>query len=312
MIIEKNSTLADKNWFRTGGRAKRFLRPTSYAEFKNALIYAHESRLEVIVLGLGANVLISDAGIDGMVIRPEIIDIELVDQTGEYGFVKAGAGVTIHQLIEWCLDHGMIGLEEFSAIPATVGGAVYNNLHYFEHSLSEFIMGGEIIYKDTYKIESVAKEWFCFGYDESRLHNDKHILLSATFRFNKDKGPGIHYARGRRSEIIRHRIKRYPMAYTCGCFFRNFKLSEIKHEIDGKKITSVAYYFDKLGYKGTLRVGDAVVSAQHANMIVHTGKSTSTEIIELARMMQEGVQREFEIVPQPECCLLGFKKYPLL
>ena len=81
---------------------------------------------------------------------------------------------------------------------------------------------------------------------------------------------------------------------------------------NNKKIIYVAYYLDKIGVKGHLRVGDAIVSHQHANMIVNQGNATSTDIITLARTMQELVQKEFGIIPQPECRLIGFKKNPLL
>jgi len=312
MIIEEYISLADKNWFRTGGSARYFAQPTNAAEFKEALLFAKKYNLDVTVLGLGANVLISDDGIDGIVIKPAIRDITLVDEGNNKGCVKVGAGVTIHQLIEWCLEHNLIGLEEFSAIPGTVGGSVYNNLHYFEHSLSDFIISGEIIWKDTCKTEIVDKEWFGFGYDESRLHNDDSYLLYATFCLKKVNDFEVSFARGRRSEITRHRVKRYPMAFTCGCFFKNFDKDEVNLQVNGKKAVWVAYYLDKLGYKGALRAGDALVSPQHANMIIHTGKATSSDIIKLARKMQEGVKKEFGIIPQPECRLLGFKDYPLL
>ena len=83
-------------------------------------------------------------------------------------------------------------------------------------------------------------------------------------------------------------------------------------EIDKKKIIFVAYYLDKIGVKGSLRCGNALVSHQHANMIVNLGQATSTDIITVASEMQRLVQEKFGILPQPECQLIGFKKYPLL
>jgi len=312
MNIEKNISLQDKNWFKTGGNAKFFCQPVTIQDFKNAISFARNKRLEMFVLGLGANVLISDDGIDGLVIHPALRNIEKIEENHTHGLVRAGAGVTIHQLIEWCLDHNLLGIEEFSAIPGSVGGSVYNNLHYFESSLSDFLISGEIINKETGEIETVTADWFGFEYDKSRLHDQDYLLLSATFSLKKGTGLDSAYARGRRAEIVRHRVKRYPMVCTCGCFFRNFHKNEVNIEINGKKAVWIAYYFDKLGFKGVLRAGDAVVSHQHSNMIVHTGKATSSDIIELAREMQKSVKDKFGVVPQPECCLLGFKEYPLL
>lgn len=312
MKIERNIPLHDKNWFRTGGNAAYFCEPRTVDEFKEALAYAHEQKQEPFVLGLGANILISDDGIDGLVIRPALREIEQIEEKDDCFLVKAGAGVTIHQLIEWCLAHNLIGLEEFSGIPGSVGGSVYNNLHYFEHSLSDFVVSGEVIHKETEQIQDVDKEWFGFGYDQSRLHDRDYFLLSATFCLKKGMEMDTAYARGRRVEIIRHRIKRYPISHTCGCFFRNFYDHEVGLEINGKKAVWVAYYLDKLGFKGTSCVGGAIVSSQHANMIVNTGNATSKDIIGLAREMQRQVKEKFNLVPKLECQLLGFKQYPLL
>jgi UDP-N-acetylenolpyruvoylglucosamine reductase len=137
-------------------------------------------------------------------------------------------------------------------------------------------------------------------------------LFDATFKLKKSDALGIAYARGRRVEIIRHRAARYPTKNTCGSFFRNFLPEEVTLESNGKKMIYVAYYLDKIGVKGTLSVGDAIVSHQHANMIVNKGNATSTDIINLTRTMQQMVFDQFKIVPQPECQLLGFQQYPLL
>jgi UDP-N-acetylmuramate dehydrogenase len=85
----------------------------------------------------------------------------------------------------------------------------------------------------------------------------------------------------------------------------------VQHEVNGRKAIWVAYYLDKIGVKGELRVGDAMVSHQHANMIVNCGSATSSDIIGVATRMQELVRDEFGIIPQPECRFVGFKEYPL-
>src|SRR5690606_7761801 len=101
-------------------------------------------------------------------------------------------------------------------------------------------------------------------------------------------------------------------ANTCGSFFRNFLPHEVTLEIHDKKIIFVAYYLDKIGIKGSLQKGGALVSRQHANMIVNTGNATSSDVIAIALEMQKLVYEQFGIIPQPECQLVGFKEYPLL
>lgn len=309
MTIEQNTPLNDKNWFQTGGLAKYFCEPTSEQEFASALDFARQNKLEIFVLGLGANILISDDGFDGLVIRPKLCTLEA---DYEKGIVSAGAGVKIQDLIDFCISKKLVGLEEFSHIPGTVGGSVYINIHYFDYFLADFLVGARVIEKDSGKILDVDKSWFEFGYDQSKLLQGKHYLLAATFKLSKGTELDAAYARGRRDEIIRHRTRRYPNANTCGSFFRNFYENEIPFLINGKKLPFVAYYLDKLGIKGESSVGNATVSYQHANMIVTTPGATSKDVIGLALKMQELVKEKFGITPQPECRLVGFKKWPLL
>ena len=135
--------------------------------------------------------------------------------------------------------------------------------------------------------------------------------MSATFKLKKISEKETAFALGRKKEIIRHRAARYPQKGTCGSFFRNFHEGEVTLESNDKKMIYVAYYLDKIGVKGALQVGYAIVSHQHANMIVNQGNATSKDIIEVARKMQMLVKDKFDIIPHPECRLIGFKKYPL-
>lgn len=310
-LIQTNVPLHDKNWFATGGPAKYFSAPTTADEFQQSIQFANDHQLSIFVLGQGANILISDDGFDGLVICPQLRMISFQEENGTT-FVKVGAGMSMHNLIMQCLDHNVIGLEEFSGIPGTVGGSVYINLHYFEFLLEQFLVQATVINRHTGTLETVTPDWFGFGYDQSKLQDETYYLIDATFKLKKVTDLETAYARGRRIEIIRHREKRYPTKNTCGSFFRNFHDHEVTLISNGKKIIYVAYYLDKIGVKGQLRIGDAIVSYQHANMIVNQGKATSSDIINLARTMQEMVKKEYGITPQPECRLIGFKEYPLL
>jgi len=311
MNIQKNIPLKDKNWFQTGGPAKLFFEPTNGEEFAQALDYARTNTEPIFVLGQGANILISDDGFDGLVIRPALKNIT-AQENGDSVLITAGSGVTMSDLIEWCLDHNILGLEEFSGIPGTIGGSVYINLHYFQFLLEHFLISAHVIEKSTGTILLVDRAWFNFGYDYSTLFEHNHFLVDATFQLRKVTDLEVAFARGRRTEIIRHRTARYPATHTCGSFFRNFHPHEVTLESNGKKMIYTAYYLDKIGVKGTLAVGDAIVSHQHANMLVNRGAATSTDIVQLVQLMQKKVREQFNIVPQPECELVGFKEWPLL
>src|SRR6185312_9561392 len=99
-----------------------------------------------------------DEGFAGLVIRPQLTDITIISHNGAETIIKAGSGVIMHDLIEWCLDHNLIGLEEFSGIPGTVGGSVYINLHYYEFLLSQFLVSAEVIHKETGVITTVTPD----------------------------------------------------------------------------------------------------------------------------------------------------------
>lgn len=309
--IHYDEPLKNKNWFVTGGPARYFGEPDTQEQFAAMLRWAAQQKLTLFVLGQGANILISDDGFNGFVVRPKLKNIALETIAKEETLVTAGAGVLMQDLIDATLDHNLGGLETFSGIPGTIGGAVFINLHYCEFLLSQFVAHATVIHHRTGKIKHVSRTWFSFGYNMSTLHKQDYFLIDATFKLKKLTNIETAYTRGRCYEIIRHRIRRYPASHTCGSFFRNFFPEELIKEKIGKNIPHVAYYLDKLGMKGELSVGDAIVSHQHANMIVNKGKATSRDIIALARKMQDHVFKAFGLTPQPECRLVGFDQYPL-
>lgn len=310
MIIQEHVPLADKNWFKTGGSARFFAEPKNAQEFNHALQFAHQNELNIFILGSGANILISDEGFNGLVIRPNSTTIDICYQNEDYAHVQAGAGATIDSLIEFCLAQNLTNLEEFSGIPGTVGGSVFINLHYYEFLLEQFLVKATLINKTTGELINVDPAWFEFGYDQSKLQQEEYFLIDATFITKKRSDIDTAFAKGRRIEIIRHRQRRYPTHATCGSFFRNFHPHEV--EKTSKKLIYVAYYLDKLGVKGELSFGGAYVSHQHANMLINKNNATSSDIIQLAKTMQEMVQKDFGIKPQAECQLVGFKNNPLV
>ena len=311
MTIRRNVSLAARTWFRVGGPARWYCEPRNAGDFREALAFARRNAADVFALGEGANVLVSDAGFDGLVLRPRNAAITCA-RSGRGHTVTAGAGAAMQAVIDHCLGAGYAGLEVFSGIPGTVGGCVYINIHYFEHLLSQFLISARVIDRQSGAVSEVPADWFAFGYDTSRLQRGTHLLLDATLRVRRVSATEAAYATGRRDEIIRHRERRYPCSHTCGSFFQNFTAAEVGGQRRGGAITSVAYYLDALGIKGKLRAGGAVVSHQHANMLVNTGTATAADIARLARRMQELLRARFGLVPRPECQLVGFRKPPLL
>lgn len=311
-LIQENIALNDKNWFKTGGPARFYSEPTCLNDFKAGLDFANQNKLNVFVLGAGANVLISDHGFNGLVIRPKLANLSFNKINNQEILVTAGAGTHFSDLINACFKNNALGLEEFSGIPGTVGGAVFINLHFFKFLLSQFLVSATVINSQNQETLLVDQNWFNFGYNQSTLQDRNFYLIEATFKLKVASDLEIAYAQGRSHEMIRYRTWRYPSQNTCGSFFRNFHENEVTLEVNDKKMIFVAYYLDKLGFKGTLQAGKAQVSHQHANMLVTQDGATSSDLINLAKTMQTKVYQEFGIIPMPECLLIGFDNYPLL
>lgn len=305
-LIQEYISLKDKNWFNTGGLARFWAEPTTQDQFSDILKWANNNSLDPIVIGEGANILVTDSIINSLVIKPKLKNIADLGNN----IIEAEAGVVFGDLINWCLNNKYLGLEEFSGIPGSVGGSVYINIHYFEFLLSNFLVGADLISKKTGEIISVDNSWFGFGYNKSRLQEKSYYLIRARFKVNSGSDLEIAYAKGRSYEIIRYRKTRYPNKNTCGSFFRNFYSEEVTLESAGKKMIYIAYYLDKLGIKGELSAGGAIVSHQHSNMIVNYNNSSSQDIVNLVKKMQELVYKNYFLMPQPECQLIGFDEYP--
>ena len=166
-MIQTNVALADKNWFQTGGPARFYAELTNELEFQTALDFAKKNSLNIFILGAGANILISDEGFDGLVIRPMLKTVTFKQIDNQEVLVTAGAGVNISDLINICFENQVLGLEEFSGIPGTVGGAVFINLHFFKFLLSQFLASATVICAQTHKTFVVDQNWFNFGYNKS-------------------------------------------------------------------------------------------------------------------------------------------------
>jgi UDP-N-acetylmuramate dehydrogenase len=313
LCVKKNISLKEYNWFLLGGNAYYFAEPKDIIEYEHVIQFSKEQNMPIKILGLGANVLISDYGYQGIIIKFSNNNIYHNYINEDEGLITAGAGVTIEALIKYCLENALLfGLEEFSGIPSTVGGALFINLHYYEFLISQFVYSALVYDIQTKETIKVSQEWFEFGYDISKIKREKrYIILEASFLLKRNTIMYAQYAKGRSIEIIRHRENRYPYKRTCGCFFKNFSPEQVPLSLEGKRIVASSYYLDKVGVRGELKVNNTSVSSKHANMIIHNGKGLSSEVIEIAKIMQKKVYDAYSLLLEPECELIGFSEYPL-
>ena len=183
--LEQNVSLAPLTTFRIGGPADVFYRARTPDELASAVQAARALGCPHFLLGNGANILVGDGGFRGLVIRSEVGGVELIDETR----IRAGAGVlTYPDLIDVTVRHGLGGLHHFVGIPSTVGGALWQNLHFLAPApqrdrtlyIDEVLESAEILSEEGERT-SVDVSYFGFGYDESILHHRSDVVLTAAW-----------------------------------------------------------------------------------------------------------------------------------
>lgn len=294
--IERDVPLAPYTTFRIGGRADLFYRARNADELAAAVLAAREIELPHFLLGTGANILVGDRGFRGVVIRCEVDGIEFIDDVR----VRAGAGVQVfpHLIVE-SVAHGLEGLQHYVGIPSTVGGALWQNLHFLSPPperertcfIEEVLESAEILTEEGER-STVNREYFRFGYDYSILHDRNDIVLSATFRLTPADS---EWLRWNMRENLAWRDERHPDLWlypSAGSIFQ---------KIEG---VGAGRLIDQVGLKGRV-LGNAGIFHKHANIIVNFGGATAAEVRGLIDLAQETVARELGYELRTEIGFIG-------
>jgi UDP-N-acetylmuramate dehydrogenase len=290
--------LAPLTTFRVGGPAEWLVEPRTSEEMVAALQLASRARLAVTMLGGGSNVLISDEGIRGLVIRPRGGQVSRVDPA----HVQADAAVTINGLVRWTITHGCAGLEAWAGTPGTVGGGIYGNAHFGGRLIGDLVTEVRLVAADGSPAGGVdvPHAEMGFAYDRSRLQQSHEILLSAVFRVGE--GAPAELRRLAR-ESLAFRKKTQPLdTPSAGCIFQNPERG--RDEVPEGIPWSAGALVDRAGLKG-LSIGGARVSATHGNFIVNDGNATARDIRQLVTRCREGVRARFGVELREEIVYLG-------
>lgn len=288
----RDVTLAPFTTFRIGGPADLLTEPATPDELAAAVTWAREQRMPLQIIGLGANVLIGDRGIRGLVIINRAGGIEYQDHQ-----VTAGSGVTIAELITDSIRRGLSGFEHYINIPSTVGGALWQNLHFLSPDRSRTVFIEEIV--DSAEIltaagkrRTVDRGYFKFGYDDSILHHQADIVLTATFALMPQPPDQLKAIADANAAW---RAEKHPPGAersSAGSIFR--KLEGI----------GAGRLIDAAGLKG-YTVGGAQVSDLHANYILNLGGATAADVRDLIRHVQREVKAASGHHLEPEIGILG-------
>ncbi|PIP28092.1 MAG: UDP-N-acetylenolpyruvoylglucosamine reductase [Candidatus Moranbacteria bacterium CG23_combo_of_CG06-09_8_20_14_all_35_22] len=317
--IQKNISLAPLTTFKIGGLAKHFVEVSSENEILEALDFAKENNLEIFVLGGGSNILVSDDGFNGLVIR--MLNTSCIIHNTS---IECGSGVLLSQIVKESAKNGLSGLEWASGIPGTVGGAIRGNAGIPLGCMADNIECVKILESQKSKVKSqnynlkiktLKKEECKFGYRSSIFKENKDfIIISAVLKLEKGDQEEISK---KIKELIENRLKVVhpnPKEPSSGSFFKNPKVDNLElianfekdtgqKAIDGK--IPAGWLIDEVGLRGK-KIGGAQVSEKHANFVVNIGNAKAQDIVMLSSLIKMKVRDELGVQLSEEIKYVGF------
>ena len=295
--LQTNVHLAPFTTFNIGGPADYYVEARSADELASTLLIARNVDIPFFLLGLGANILIGDGGFRGLVIHNKARRISVDPSTQR---IRAESGAIVYpDLINLAVSHGLSGLEHYVGIPSTVGGALWQNLHFLspppERERTMFIeevVAEAKILDETGYMKTVPVDYFEFGYDYSILHVRDIIVLEATFQLENRDEERMRYIM---EENLAWRRERHPPLDTepsAGSIFK---------KIEG---IGAGRLIDQCGLKGT-RIGGIEVTHRHANIMINRGGGTAADVLAMIEHVQDTVQEQTGYLLEPEIHYVG-------
>lgn len=305
MQFQDNYPLKNLTTLKIGGPAKKFAAVSSHSELLEAIQHSKENQLNYLVIGGGSNLLISDEGFDGLVIKNEIKGIT---QSSNEITVKSGA--SLQDLIDYVIKQGLSGLEKLSGIPGTVGGAVYGNAGAYGQSIADYIAQVSALNTNNLTTEEFNNTDCQFDYRSSIFKKNRFIVLEITFRFEKGNPQTLA---AEAQNTISKRLIKYPAGIKSpGSFFKNLVVSQIPEEllknISPEKIMygkiPAGALLEEVGAKGQKADGIEIAD-YHANLFINQGEGTAKAFYNLAKVYADKVKERFGITLEPEVQLIN-------
>jgi UDP-N-acetylmuramate dehydrogenase len=294
--LERDVPLAPLTTFRIGGPADALYRARTPAELRAAVGAARELDVPYFLLGAGANILVGDRGFRGLVIRNESAGLEFLDG----GRLRVASGAMVYpDLINATVAAGLGGLHHFVGIPSTVGGAIWQNLHFLSPPperdrtvfVEEVFESCELLAPDG-SVRTADRAELRFGYDYSLLHESGDVVLSVVFALQPAPEQELRHVM---RENLKWRDDRHPDLWlypSAGSIFQ---------KIEG---VGAGRLIDQCGLKGRL-LGGAQIFHKHANIIVNVGGATASDVRGLIELAQSTVRAELGYELKPEIGFVG-------
>lgn len=296
--VARNEPLAPHTTFKIGGPADLLYEATSADELAKSVLAAGQLAVPYFVLGLGANILVGDRGFRGLVIR-NVARHHQFREEGDVCLLSTESGAVVKDLIQESVARGWSGLEHYVGIPSTVGGAVWQNLHFLSPAperertmfIAEVFERCEILSEEGER-KHVGADYVGFGYDDTIFHHRRDVVLSVDFRLRRGDQAAMHRVL---QENLSWRGARHPWLDwhpSAGSIFKK------------KEGVGAGRLVDQCGLKG-FRHGNAQISHMHANIMVNLGGATARDVRELIAIAQERVRDQFGVDLEPEIGFVG-------
>lgn len=287
-VLRYRELLSLHTTFRLGGPAEVFIIPSCTEEVWEISDFAAKNNLPFYVIGMGSNLLIADEGLKGIVVK---IAQPLDDIVFNENTVRVGAGVRCTQLIAQCIKQHRESFSFMAGIPGTLGGAVTMNAGTQGQSIGEVLCSAWLYDREQKKWEQFKQKDFNFTYRKSILQDsNRWILLQMELSIKKaNSEEEIHQVR---KKLLSRKLTQPLQHPNAGCIWKN------------PQGFSTGKLIEALGLKG-LCIGKAMISAQHANFIVHHGKACAREVFELILEVEEQVKKKYGILLEREIKILG-------
>jgi len=307
--VSQGVLLSRHTRFGIGGPADVFVQAASEQAFAEALEVSQASGAPYSVIGDGTNLIVSDQGFDGIVLR---LTAQTIEQEG--ATVRAEAGAELQALVDYSIDRGLRGLETMTGIPGSVGAAVYGNAGAYGHSIDERVR--QVRFLDGPAVRSFGPAECHFHYRESIFKGHKDWIILAV-ELGMTPAPAAEL-RQAADEIFKIRLAKYPATMKCaGSIFKNLILPDLPESVRRQiperviregKVPS-AFFLEQVGAKG-MRSGGIQVADYHANLIYNTGDGTARELCELINELKSLVKSRFGLDLEEEVQYVGFSPAP--
>lgn len=303
--LKENIPFSSLTTLGVGGPARLFIEISKEEELKKVVESAKRHKIPFTVIAGGSNLLVSDSGVDGLVIKMNVAGIKQ-----EGGAIRVMAGTTLAVLVDFCNTHGFSGFEKLAGIPGSVGGAIYGNAGAYGQTTSDKLTRVRAF--DGKKDFWLTRAECEFDYRESGFKKKKDlIILEAELRPNRADAKELQRIS---LETIKKRQEKYLPGVKCpGSFFKNVLLERLPKELQNNlpkdyygKIPAW-YFLEQVGAKGQRR-GGIKIADYHANLFINEGGGKASDFFELAKGYKTKVKEKFSVELEPEVQLIGFRK----